>query len=516
MPRASTSTNWWRPRDEYGEAFVRHLDFDAHSPRELHELDVDVLVPGARTGIYDAALAAGVQARVVAPAANVPYTTKGSTCCGASGVVALPDFVCNGGAVLAYQAPRRADRPTRSWPWSSALIGDRIEAARLSKIDPIPLRHHAGRHLPHHLGPGRAPARRPGAGTVSDDLFAAAAVRAPRVPPAAGRPAAPAGRSTTSSARSTSSVRASRCGPSSRRDRLSVGAAVGAARHRQDHAGPGGRRPHREGLRPAVGGHRHGQGRPRDHRGRPLPAGRAGAGHDPVPRRDPPVQQGPAGRAAAGGGGRPRRADRRHHREPVLRGQRPAAVRAPRCSGSSRSRSTPSATCSGTGLEAEGGHGHRRGRSPTWPSGPTATVARPSPRSRSPSRSPRLAATGARPRGRAGRRRGRARHQRPALRRRRPLRRDLGVHQVDPGLRPRRRPVLAGPHGRGGRGRPLHRPPPGDPGLRGRRHGRPDEPAGGRRRRPRRRVRRAPRGRPQPGPGGGPPGHGAQVEPGRR
>ena len=49
-------------------------------------------------------------------------------------------------------------------------------------------------------------------------------------------------------------------------------------------------------------------------------------GHDPVPRRGPPLQQGPAGRAAAVGRGRPARADRRDHREPVLRGQPAAAV----------------------------------------------------------------------------------------------------------------------------------------------------------------------------------------------
>ena len=45
-----------------------------------------------------------------------------------------------------------------------------------------------------------------------------------------------------------------------------------------------------------------------------------------LPRRDPPLQQGPAGRAAAGGRGRAGHADRRDHREPVLRGQLGAAL----------------------------------------------------------------------------------------------------------------------------------------------------------------------------------------------
>ncbi len=123
-------------RDEYGEAFVRHLGFEAHPARELHELDVDVLVPGARTGVYDAELAAKVQARVVAPAANVPYTSKGIEALRANGVVTLPDFVCNGGAVLAYQAPRGL--PVREvLAMVEREIGDRIEAARLSKVEPF-------------------------------------------------------------------------------------------------------------------------------------------------------------------------------------------------------------------------------------------------------------------------------------------------------------------------------------------------------------------------------------------
>ena len=51
---------------------------------------------------------------------------------------------------------------------------------------------------------------------------------------------------------------------------------------------------------------------------------------------------------------------------------------------------------------------------------------------------------------------------------------DLRVHQEHPRLRRRRRPPLAGPDARGRRGRPVHRPPPRHPRQRGRRHGRPD------------------------------------------
>ena len=47
---------------------------------------------------------------------------------------------------------------------------------------------------------------------------------------------------------------------------------------------------------------------------------------DLLPRRDPPLQQGPAGRAAAGRRGGPGDADRGDDREPVLRGQLGAAL----------------------------------------------------------------------------------------------------------------------------------------------------------------------------------------------
>lgn len=123
-------------RAEHGESFVYHLDLDVHPPRELHELRVDVLVPGARIGVLDAATAGAVQASVVVPAANVPYTVDGLAVLAANGVTALPDFVCNGGAVLAHSAPpgltaeevqRRVDRE----------ISDRIEGARRAKMDPL-------------------------------------------------------------------------------------------------------------------------------------------------------------------------------------------------------------------------------------------------------------------------------------------------------------------------------------------------------------------------------------------
>jgi glutamate dehydrogenase/leucine dehydrogenase len=42
--------------------------------------------------------------RVIAPAANVPYTAQGADVLRRRGIVALPDFVCNAGAVIGYRS----------------------------------------------------------------------------------------------------------------------------------------------------------------------------------------------------------------------------------------------------------------------------------------------------------------------------------------------------------------------------------------------------------------------------
>ena len=99
-----------------------------------------------------------------------------------------------------------------------------------------------------------------------------------------------------------------------------------AAGQREDDARPGDRQYDRVGIRGALG--RVGDGLPgaRGDPARPRPARRQRRADDPLPRRDPPLQQGAAGRAAAGGRGGLDHADRRHHREPLLRGQLGAPV----------------------------------------------------------------------------------------------------------------------------------------------------------------------------------------------
>ncbi len=95
------------------------------------------------------------------------------------------------------------------------------------------------------------------------------------------------------------------------------------------------------------------------------------------------------------------------------------------------------------------------------------------------------------------------------------LRRRLGVHQVGAWLRSRRRHVLAAADAGGWRGPRVHRPPAGDPRLRGRRPRRLRGVAGGCRRRGCPGLRRSARGHLSPGSRHPVPGHRTEVELGR-
>ena len=93
----------------------------------------------------------------------------------------------------------------------------------------------------------------------------------------------------------------------------------------QDHARAADRPVHRSRVRLVLRGHRGRASRARDRaRGRGPPGD--GTRNDPVRRRDPPLQQGAAGRVPSARGGGNDHADRRDDGEPELRDQRRAAV----------------------------------------------------------------------------------------------------------------------------------------------------------------------------------------------
>jgi glutamate dehydrogenase/leucine dehydrogenase len=90
-------------RHAYGDGFVTHAGgrYDP-DPAALFDVEADVLVPGARTGVITAEVANRLKTRWIAPAANVPYTKGAIDVMRTRRVRYLPDFVCNAGATIGY------------------------------------------------------------------------------------------------------------------------------------------------------------------------------------------------------------------------------------------------------------------------------------------------------------------------------------------------------------------------------------------------------------------------------
>jgi glutamate dehydrogenase/leucine dehydrogenase len=93
-------------RQVHGDRCVEHVGLPMLPVTALFEVDTDVLVPGARIGVIDRSRAAAVRTRVIAPAANVPYTAAGLAVLRERGILALADFVCGAGATIGYMAER--------------------------------------------------------------------------------------------------------------------------------------------------------------------------------------------------------------------------------------------------------------------------------------------------------------------------------------------------------------------------------------------------------------------------
>jgi glutamate dehydrogenase (NAD(P)+) len=123
-------------RSSHGDDCVVHYGRPIGSPADLFGADADVIVPGARPGVISSRVARSLArtVRVVAPAANVPYTRGGAEVLRGRDIAALPDFVCNAGAVLGYRSAPEAT-PAQVF----AAVADRI-----SEIISVALSHPSG------------------------------------------------------------------------------------------------------------------------------------------------------------------------------------------------------------------------------------------------------------------------------------------------------------------------------------------------------------------------------------
>ena len=126
-------------RRAHGDACVLRYGRPVLAPHQLFtEVNADVLVPGTRPGSIDAPTARSLPAgvRVIAPAANAPYTAAGAEVLRQRGIVALPDFVCNAGAVIGYRSAADAT-PDQVLASVEARISELIRAAWMAKRGPL-------------------------------------------------------------------------------------------------------------------------------------------------------------------------------------------------------------------------------------------------------------------------------------------------------------------------------------------------------------------------------------------
>jgi glutamate dehydrogenase (NAD(P)+) len=120
-------------RRAHGDACVLHYGRTAGPPGELFTaVDADVVVPGTRPGVISGRIARALPpgVRVVAPAANVPYTRPGADALRQRGIVALPDFVCNAGAVIGYRSAADATPEDILASVEATITGLILEALR--------------------------------------------------------------------------------------------------------------------------------------------------------------------------------------------------------------------------------------------------------------------------------------------------------------------------------------------------------------------------------------------------
>jgi glutamate dehydrogenase (NAD(P)+) len=111
-------------RAHYGDRLVEHGPRPVRPREELFELGCDVLVPGARPDSITSDVARRVRCAVIAPGANIPYGPGAVKALHGRGVLALPDFVSNSGALHLYDTVGEDAEPPAALAAIEALVLD--------------------------------------------------------------------------------------------------------------------------------------------------------------------------------------------------------------------------------------------------------------------------------------------------------------------------------------------------------------------------------------------------------
>jgi glutamate dehydrogenase (NAD(P)+) len=132
-------------RKRFGDRLVENGPVPVRPREELFELDIDVLVPGARPDAVTVAVAQSTSATVVAPGANIPYAEGSIEALHARGILAIPDFISNSGGVHLYESVDEAGGPAAALTTIERLVGDAVSRtlalAETKDITPLAAAH---------------------------------------------------------------------------------------------------------------------------------------------------------------------------------------------------------------------------------------------------------------------------------------------------------------------------------------------------------------------------------------
>ena len=116
-------------RERHGDRLVEYASSEALPREELFELEVDVVVPGARPDSITAEVAERIRCAVVSPGANIPYAPGAVEVLHRRGIVAIPDFISNSGGVHLYESVEQDDEPEVALAKIESLVAQSVSRA---------------------------------------------------------------------------------------------------------------------------------------------------------------------------------------------------------------------------------------------------------------------------------------------------------------------------------------------------------------------------------------------------
>ncbi|HET6657908.1 MAG TPA: Glu/Leu/Phe/Val dehydrogenase dimerization domain-containing protein [Gaiellaceae bacterium] len=116
-------------RERHGDRLVEYASSEALPREELFELEVDVVVPGARPDSITAEVAERIRCAVVSPGANIPYAPGAVEVLHGRGIVAIPDFISNSGGVHLYESVAQDDEPEVALAKIESLVAQSVSRA---------------------------------------------------------------------------------------------------------------------------------------------------------------------------------------------------------------------------------------------------------------------------------------------------------------------------------------------------------------------------------------------------